>query len=89
MVALVVAVAWSVLILGLQFLQGEDIEAADVAITGVFGVAIAVFALWFSGRIRAKERKLPPGSPTGAKITRAVSTGQLPKGRSLKSGCRS
>ena len=81
---LVIAVAWPVMILGLDFLQGEDIEAADVAVTGVLGVVVAVFALWFSGRIRAKERKLPPGSPTGANITRALSTGQLPEGASAE-----
>jgi uncharacterized membrane protein YphA (DoxX/SURF4 family) len=83
-VGLVIAVAWSVMILGLEFLQGEDIEAADLAVTGVLGVAVAAFALWFSGRIRAKERKLTPGSPTGTNITRAMSTGLLPEGASAE-----
>ncbi|MCU1532252.1 MAG: hypothetical protein JWO49_1823 [Arthrobacter sp.] len=76
---LVFAVIWSAVVLGLDFLQGEDIDAADVVITGAGGLVVATFALWFGRRVRAKELKLPPGSPTGTNITRALSTGQLPE----------
>lgn len=76
---LVFVIIWSAVVLGLDFLRGEDIEAADVALTGVGGLVVAAFSLWFNRRVMAKEQKRPPGSPTGTNITRAVSTGQLPE----------
>jgi len=78
-VALVFAVAWSGMILGMQLLKGRSVQAEDVAITGAFGLLLAAFVLWYGRRLRTKEGKLPPGSPTGTNITRAVSTGQLPE----------
>lgn len=78
-VVLAIAIAWSAIFLGLEILQGDNVEPVDVAITGVLGLAAAFFALWLGRRARAKERKLPAGSPTGTNIARAISTGRLPE----------
>jgi hypothetical protein len=67
------------MILGTQLLKGRSVQPEDVAITGAAGLLLAAFALWYGRRVRAKEGKLPPGSPTGTNITRALSTGQLPE----------
>ncbi|MCU1554051.1 MAG: hypothetical protein JWM13_1537, partial [Arthrobacter sp.] len=64
LIVLVIATAWAALQVGMRFLMGKEIEAGYVAVTGPLGVALGIFALWFTGRIQAKERKLPPGSPT-------------------------
>jgi len=75
----VFVVVWMAVHLGMDFLLGENIEAMDVAMSGVGGLVVATFALWFNRRMVAKEKRLPPGSPTGTNITRAMSTGQLPE----------
>lgn len=79
LIVLVIATGWVALQLAMRLLMGKEVEAEYVAVTGSFGVALGVFTLWFSGRTQAKERALPPGSPSGANITRAMSTGQLPE----------
>jgi hypothetical protein len=79
MVVLAVAIALSAMFLGLEILQGDDVEPVDVVITGVLGLAVASYALWLGRRGQAKDRTLPAGSPTGTNIARAISTGRLPK----------
>ena len=79
LIVLVIATAWAALQVGMRFLMGKEIEAEYVALTCAFGVAFGVLTLWISGRTQAKERSLPPGSPTGTNVTKAMSTGQLPK----------
>lgn len=77
-VALVFAVAWTGMVLAIELLQGKSIQTEDVWITGAFGLLLAMFALWNGRRVQRKEGKLPPGSPTGTNITKAMSTGKLP-----------
>jgi hypothetical protein len=79
LIVLVIATAWAALQVGMRFLMGKEIEAEYVALTFAFGVAFGVFTLWISGRTQAKERSLPPGSPTGTNVTKAMSTGQVPE----------
>jgi hypothetical protein len=79
LIVLVIATAWAALQVGMRFLMGKAIEAEYVALTCALGVAFGVFAVWISGRTQAKERALPPGSPTGTNVTKAMSTGQIPE----------
>ncbi|MEC5180151.1 hypothetical protein [Arthrobacter sp. CG_A4] len=79
LIALVVAVGWAAIQLGMRLLQGKEVVAEDIALTSAFGVVVGIFVLWFGRRVQAKERKLPPGSPTAANINKAISTGQLPE----------
>jgi hypothetical protein len=85
---LVIATAWAALQLGIRFLRGKEVAAEDVliygAIYGAFGVALGVFTLWMGFRAAAKERALPPGSPTTSNIKKAISTGRLPEGASAE-----
>lgn len=78
-VVLAIAIAWSAIFLGLEILQGDNVQPVDVAITGVLGLAAAFFALWLGRRVPATERTLPAGSPTGTNIAGAISTGRLPE----------
>lgn len=78
LIVLVVGIGWAAIQLGMRLLRGKEVVAEDVALTSAFGVAIGIFVLWFGRRVQAKERKLPPGSPTAANIQKAISTGQLP-----------
>jgi hypothetical protein len=79
LIALVVAVGWAAIQLGMRYLRGKEVVAEDVAFASAFGVAIGIFVVWFGRRVQAKERNLPPGSPTPANIQKAISTGQLPE----------
>jgi hypothetical protein len=81
---LVIATAWAALQLGIRFLRGKEIAAEDVLIYGAFGVALGIFTLWMGFRVAAKERALPPGSPTASNIKKAISTGRLPEGASAE-----
>jgi hypothetical protein len=76
---LVFAAIWSAAMLGMDFLQDENLEPADLVATGAGGLVVAAVALWFGRSVQAKELKLPPGSPTATNIKRAISTGQLPE----------
>jgi hypothetical protein len=76
---LVIATAYAALQLGMRLLRGKEVGAEDVAIYGAFGVAIGIFTVWMAVRTAAKDRALPPGSPTATNIKKAISTGQLPE----------
>lgn len=79
---LVLALAWTVFQLSVRFLRGEEIDAGWVVFEGILGLFLASFALWLTFRMRAREKRLPPGSPTGYKMDDAISTGKLPDGAS-------
>jgi hypothetical protein len=79
LIVLVIAIVWAALQLGMRLLIGKEVEAENVAATAALGVALGILTLWWARRAQAKERNLPPGSPTGTNITKAMSTGQLPE----------
>ena len=64
---------------GTRVLRGREVTAEDVLVYGAFGVATGIFTLWSAFRAWAKERALPPGSPTAMNLRKAISTGQLPE----------
>lgn len=75
-----VAVVWTTVMLGMELLKGEEVEPAEIAVTGAAGLAVGAFALWFTQWQRARERKKPAGWPTATNVKEAVSTGRLPEG---------
>lgn len=75
----VIAAALTAVQLGTRLLRGKEVPAEDVLAYGAFGAATGIFTLWSAFRARAKERTLPPGSPTATNIRTAISTGQLPE----------
>ncbi len=75
-----IAVVYTAFMLGMKLLQGEQVEPLEAAITGALGLAVGVFAVWFTGRQRAKEKQKPVGWPTATRLKEAVSTGRLPEG---------
>jgi hypothetical protein len=75
-----VAAAWTTTMLGMELLKGEEVEPAEIAITGAAGLAVGAFALWFTQWQRARERKKPAGWPTATNVKEAVSKGRLPEG---------
>ncbi|WP_454697507.1 hypothetical protein [Arthrobacter humicola] len=75
-----IAVVYTVFMLGMKLLQGEQVEPIEIAVTGALGLAVGGFALWFTRRQRAKERQKPEGWPTGTNLKQAVSKGRLPEG---------
>ncbi|MDQ0850672.1 hypothetical protein QFZ65_002610 [Arthrobacter sp. B3I9] len=81
---LVIATAYAGLQLGVRLLRGKEVGAEDVAMYGAFGVASGIFIVWMGVRAAAKERALPPGSPTATNIKKAMATGQLPEHASAK-----
>ena len=78
LLVLVIATASAAPQLGMRLLRGKEVGTEDVAVYGAFGVAMGAFTVWMAVRAAAKERKLPPGSPTATNIQRAMATGQLP-----------
>lgn len=75
-----IAVAYTVFMLGMKLLQGEEMDPVEVAVTGALGLAVGGFALWFTRWQPARERKKPAGWPTATRLKEAVSTGRLPEG---------
>ncbi len=74
------AVVFTVFMLGMKLLQGEDLEPVEIAITGAVGLAVGGFAVWITRWQRARERKKPTGWPTATNLKQAVSIGRLPEG---------
>jgi hypothetical protein len=78
-VGLTTAVLWSIIMLGIEALQGRDLEAADFAAVGAGALFVAVFTVGFGRWREAKDRKLPPGPATARNLNRAIATGRLPE----------
>lgn len=76
--ALVVAVLYTVVTFGTDLLQGKALTAGGLAAKLLVGVLFGGFVAWFRKRQRAKERQMPAGSPTRARLQSAVSTGRIP-----------
>lgn len=75
-----VAVMWTTVMLGMDLLQGEEVEPVEIAVTGAAGLAVGGFTLWFTLWQRARDKKKPAGWPTVTNVKDAVAKGRLQDG---------
>lgn len=75
-----IAVLYTVGMLGKDYLTGEALAPMRIAVTAVAGVAVSVFIFWLVTWRRAREREKPRGWPTVTNFRTALSSGQLPEG---------
>lgn len=75
-----VAVVFTIAMLGMELLKGEELEPIEIAVTGAGGLAVGGFAVWFAMWQRARESKKPAGWPTVTNLKEAVAKGRLPEG---------
>jgi hypothetical protein len=61
--------------------QGQGSGTGRGRHKGSLGLAFGLFVLWSAVRAQAHERSLPPGSPTGTNLKKAMATPSLPAGR--------
>jgi hypothetical protein len=77
-IGLATAVMWSVVMLGMDALQGKDLGVARVGAVAAGGTVVAVGVVLVGRWGQARDRKLPPGAATARNLNRAVATGKLP-----------
>lgn len=77
---LLIAVLYTVVLLGMDYFTGEILEPGRIAFTAVTGIALSAFILWFTKWQRARERRKPAGWPTATNFRTALSSGELPEG---------
>lgn len=75
-----VAVVFTIAMLGMELLKGEEVEPVEIAVTAAGGLAVGGFTVWFVMWQRARERKKPAGWPTVTNLREAVAKGCLPEG---------
>ncbi|MET4061310.1 hypothetical protein ABIB35_002880 [Arthrobacter sp. UYP6] len=75
-----IAVLYTVSMLGRDYLTGEVLDPMRIAFTSVAGIAVSVIIYWLVRWQRARERKKPVGWPTVTNFRTALSSGQIPEG---------
>lgn len=75
-----IAVLYTVGMLGKDFLTGESLEPMRIAVTAVAGIVVSVAIFGLLSWQSARERKKPEGWPTVTNFRKALSTGRPPKG---------
>ncbi|MFJ5695815.1 hypothetical protein ACIP9X_18450 [Arthrobacter sp. NPDC093125] len=76
------AVFWTVAMLGMDVLRGEEMGPPKVAVTSVFGLLFGAFVVGFGRFVHARNRATPAAWPTTLNLKNAVVTGRLPEGAS-------
>ncbi|MFJ5696570.1 hypothetical protein [Arthrobacter sp. NPDC093139] len=79
LIVVAIAVVYTALILGMDFLKGEEIEPEKAALTAVLGLGLGCFAIWINRWKQARDRRQPQGAPTATNVQQAISSGQLPE----------
>lgn len=77
---LLIAAAYTVIMLGQAMLTGKELEPARLLVTSGMGLVVAAGALWFIRRQHAREAEKPAGYPTASRFRAAASSGRLPEG---------
>lgn len=75
-----IAVLYTVGMLGKDYLTGEALVPMRIAVTAAGGVAVSALIFWLVRRQRARERTKPQGWPTVTNFRTALSSGRLPEG---------
>lgn len=79
-VFLLIAALYTSVMLGMDYLTGENIEPLSIAVTAASGIALSAVIFWLVRWQRTRERRKPDGWPTATNFRAAVSSGQLPEG---------
>lgn len=78
LIFLIIAALYVSFLLGKDFLSGESIGPADVALAAVTGLVVSTVILWINRWKSFRDRKKPSGTPTATNFERAMSTGRPP-----------